>query len=60
MQLVNPIPKINGVYHKMLGGRASIEPANGQGQLVQSANYCNHLQHWLVPVIERPEPNPVR
>ena len=43
MQQMNPIPKFNGVYHKMLGRRASIEPANGQGQLVQSANYCNHL-----------------
>ena len=43
MQQMNPIPKINGAYHKMLGGRASTEPANGQGQLVQSANYCNHL-----------------
>ena len=32
-----PIPKINGVYHKMLDGRASAEPANGEGQLVQSA-----------------------
>ena len=57
MQQMNPIPKINGAYHKMLGGRASTEPANGQGQLVQSANYCNHLWHWqaqLVPAIERP------
>ena len=37
MQKRKPIPKINGVYHKMLDGRASAEPANGQGQLVQSA-----------------------
>ena len=57
MQQMNPIPKINFAYHKMLGGRASTEPANGQGQLVQSANYCNHLCHWraqLVQAIERP------
>ena len=37
MQKRKPIPKINGVYHKMLDGRASAEPANGEGQLVQSA-----------------------
>ena len=43
MQQMNPIPKINGVYHKMLGGWATTEPANGQDQPVQSVNYCNHL-----------------
>ena len=43
MQQMNPIPKISGVYLKMLGGRASTEPVNSQGQLVQSVNYCNHL-----------------
>ena len=48
---------INGVYHKMLSGQASTEPANGQGQLVQSANYRNHPLNWraqLVQAIERP------
>ena len=30
-------PKINGVYHKMLGGRATTESANDQDQPVQSA-----------------------
>ena len=43
MQQMNSTPKINGVYHKMLNGRVSTEPANGQGQLVQSANYSNQL-----------------
>ena len=54
---MNPISKINGVHHKMLGGGASTEPANGQGELVQSVNYCNHLWQWraqLVSAIERP------
>ena len=36
-------PKINGVYRKMLGGKATTESANGQDHPVQSANYCNHL-----------------
>ena len=43
MQQMNPIPKTNGVYHKMLGRWASTEPANGQDQPVQLANYCSHL-----------------
>ena len=57
MQQMNHILKINGVYHKMVGGRATTESANGQDHPVQSANYCNHLQHrqaQLAPAIERP------
>ena len=42
MQQINPILKINVVYHKMLGGRATTESANGQDQPVQSANHYNH------------------
>ena len=37
MQQMNLFPKINGVYHKVLGGRATTESANGQDQPVQSA-----------------------
>ena len=44
MQQMNHILKINGVYHKMVGGRATTESANGQDHPVQSANYCNHLR----------------
>ena len=43
MQQMNHILKINGVYHKMVGGRATTESANGQDHPVQSANYCSHL-----------------
>ena len=56
MQQMNPILKTNVVYHKMLGGRATTESANGQDHPVQSANHCNQL-HWraqLVLAIERP------
>ena len=43
MQQMNPFLKINGVYHKMLGGRATTESANGQDHPVQSTYYCNNL-----------------
>ena len=43
VQQMNPILKINGVYRKMLDGRATTESANGQDCQVQSANNCNHL-----------------
>ena len=57
MQQMNSFLKINGVYHKILGRRATTESTNGQDHPVQLANYCNHLLFWraqLVPAIERP------
>ena len=38
MQQMNSILKINGVYQKMLGGRATTESANSQ----DTDEYTNH------------------